>query len=66
MQPVRAGGKLIHQIGLPYHWGTRGRTKGDSANDAFPLVLDPNVFIEEVKAATCDIRAGRKQLGRNS
>ena len=63
MQPVRAGGRAIHQIGLPYHWGSRGRSRGDSANDAFPLALDPNVFIQESKAATCDIRPGRKQSG---
>jgi formate dehydrogenase major subunit len=31
-------------------------TKGDSANDAFAIVLEPNVHIQEVKAATCDVR----------
>ncbi len=66
LQPVRAGGRTIHQVGLPYHWGRRGRSQGESANDAFPLVLDPNVFIQEVKAATCDIRPGRKQWGGGS
>ncbi len=60
MRAIRAGGRMIHQVGLPYHWGRSGRSQGDSANDAFPLVLDPNVFIQEVKAATCDIRPGRK------
>ena len=34
----------------------RGLVTGDSANDLFPLVLDPNVHIQESKAATCDIR----------
>ena len=33
----------------------------DSANDLLPIVLDPNVHIQEAKAATCDIRPGRKQ-----
>ena len=23
----------VHQVGLPYHWGQRGLTTGDSAND---------------------------------
>ena len=48
---------MTHQVGLPYHWGTRGLTTGDSANDLFHLTLDPNVHIQEVKAATCGIRA---------
>jgi formate dehydrogenase major subunit len=33
-------------------------------NDLFPLVLDPNVHIQEVKAATCDIRPGRRPRGK--
>jgi len=54
---------VVHQVGLPYHWGSRGLTRGDSANDLFPIVLDPNVHIQEAKAATCDIRAGRSPRG---
>ncbi len=60
---LRAGGRVIHQVGLPYHWGTRGLVKGDSANDLFELALDPNVHIQEVKAATCDVIAGRRPRG---
>jgi formate dehydrogenase major subunit len=37
---------------------------GDTVNDLFPLVLDPNVHIQEVKAATGDIRPGRRPRGR--
>ena len=36
---------------------------GDSANDLLSVVLDPNVHIQEVKAATCDIRPGRRPRG---
>ena len=57
---LRVGGRVVHQVGLPYHWGQRGLSTGDSANDLFPLALDPNVHIQEVKAATCDIRPGRR------
>jgi formate dehydrogenase major subunit len=53
-------GQRVHQVGLPYHWGTKGLTTGDSANDLAPLVLDPNVHIQESKAFTCDIRPGRR------
>ena len=54
-------GERVHVVGLPYHWGTLGLTTGDAANDLFPIVLDPNVHIQEVKAATCDIRPGRRR-----
>ena len=60
MRPVTIQGKALHQIGLPYHWGSHGLTQGDSANDLLALVLDPNVHIQESKAATCDIRPGRR------
>jgi formate dehydrogenase major subunit len=63
MRPVVVQGRTIHQVGLPYHWGSRGLSTGDSANDLYPLALDPNVHIQEVKAATCDIRAGRRPRG---
>jgi formate dehydrogenase major subunit len=56
-------GRKLHQVGLPYHWGTKGLSTGDSANDLYPIVLDPNVHIQEVKAATCDIRPGRRPRG---
>ena len=59
--PLSVHGRTVHQVGLPYHWGTRGVVTGDSANDLFPIVLDPNVHIQEVKAATCDIRPGRRR-----
>jgi formate dehydrogenase major subunit len=57
---LRLGDRVVHQVGLPYHWGSRGLSTGDSANDLFPLVLDHNVHIQETKAATCDIQPGRR------
>ncbi len=63
MKPLRVDGRVVHQVGLPYHWGSKGITTGDSANDLFPFALDPNVHIQEVKAATCDIRPGRRPRG---
>ena len=63
IRPVEVDGRKTHQVGLPYHWGKRGLTTGDSANDLFHLALDPNVHIQEVKAATCGIRPGRRPRG---
>jgi formate dehydrogenase major subunit len=64
VQPLRIEGRVVHQIGVPYHWGRRGLSVGDTVNDLFPLALDPNVHIQEVKAATCDVRPGRRPRGR--
>jgi formate dehydrogenase major subunit len=61
--PLRVQGEVVHQVGLPYHWGTRGLVTGDSANDLAPIVMDPNVHIQESKAHNCDIRPGRRPRG---
>jgi formate dehydrogenase major subunit len=61
--PLDVMGQKVHQVGLPYHWGYKGLVTGDSANDLFAIALDPNVHIQEVKAATCDIRPGRRPRG---
>jgi formate dehydrogenase major subunit len=64
MRPLRlAGGRIVHQVGIPYHWGERGISTGDSANDLLAVVMDPNTHIQESKAATCDIRPGRRPRG---
>ena len=61
MRPLRVDGRVVHQVGLPWHWGYAGLTQGDSANDLGALSGDPNVSIQESKAFTCDVRAGRRQ-----
>ena len=63
MRPVRVGGQERHQVGLPYHWGSRGLTTGGAANDLTHMALDPNVHIQEVKALSCEIRPGRRPKG---
>jgi formate dehydrogenase major subunit len=63
MAPVRAGGRTVHQVGLPYHYGTGGLAHGDSPNDLVSLALDPNCHIQESKVLTCDVRAGRRPHG---
>jgi formate dehydrogenase major subunit len=61
--PLVVDGREVHQVGLPYHWGSRGYVTGDSANDLVGLALDPNVHIGEYKALTCDVRPGRRPRG---
>ena len=62
-KPLRAGGRTIHQIGVPWHWGSNGLSTGDAANELLSVALDPNVHIMETKAATCDILPGRRPRG---
>ena len=63
IKPLRAGGRTVHQIGLPWHWGPNGLTTGDAANELSHLALDPNVHIQEVKAMAVDIQPGRRPRG---
>ncbi len=63
MTPLTVRGRTIHQVGLPYHWGPNGLTTGDAANELVSIALDPNVHIQETKAATCDIQPGRRPRG---
>jgi formate dehydrogenase major subunit len=60
IRPLRVEGRIIHQVGLPYHWGYAGNDVGDSTNDLGVISGDPNVSIQESKAFTCDVRAGRR------
>jgi formate dehydrogenase major subunit len=62
--PLRIKGRKIHQIGLPYHWGAKGRARGDAANELIGFMGDPNVSIQESKALTGTIEAGRRSRGR--
>ena len=63
VKPIRVDRKVIHQIGLPWHWGFAGPDTGDAANDLISLSGDPNVSIEESKAFVCNVRAGRRTVG---
>ena len=63
MKPLTVDGRVIHQVGLPYHWGRSGLVTGDAANELLSQVLDLNTHISEYKTATCDIRPGRRPRG---
>jgi formate dehydrogenase major subunit len=60
MRPIKMGRRIVHQIGMPYHWGNRGLVTGDSTNELVAFGADPNSTIQESKALTGDIRAGRR------
>jgi formate dehydrogenase major subunit len=65
-RPLTVNGRVVHTIGLPYHWSYLGRVRGDPANELIPFVADPNVSIQESKALTGTIRAGRHSFARRA
>ena len=58
LKPFMIDGKKTHQIGIPWHWGYNGISKGDITNDLSATVGDPTVYIQETKAFLCNVRKG--------
>ena len=59
IRPLRVQGRLVHQVGLPYHWGHRGLVKGDVVNDLLAISEEPNVKIFESKALVCRVEGAQ-------
>jgi len=55
LRPFRIAGKVVHQVGMPWHWGWEGVVTGDVVNHLTALVGDPNVSIHEGKAFVCNV-----------
>jgi formate dehydrogenase major subunit len=55
LRPFRIGGRVLHHVGMPWHWGWQGLVTGDVVNDLTALVGDPNVSIHEAKAFVCNV-----------
>jgi formate dehydrogenase major subunit len=63
-RPFRIDGKVVHQVGMPWHYGWAGVATGDSANDLTPHVGDANTLIPEYKAFLVDVRRAGAGDGR--
>lgn len=59
LRPLPVEGRIVHQIGLPFHWAFAGEVVGANANDLTAIVADPNVSMHECKAFACQVGAGR-------
>ena len=55
MPSLEINGALVHQVGLPYHWGPRGLVTGDVVNDLLAISEEPNVRIFESKGLSCNL-----------
>jgi formate dehydrogenase major subunit len=49
-------GRKVHEVGVLWHWGYSGLSKGDSANLLTPHIGDANTMIPEYKAFLVDVR----------
>ncbi len=58
IRPLQLADRIVHQVALPYHFGTAGLVHGSAANDLLPISGEPNVTIMEAKALTCNIVPG--------
>jgi formate dehydrogenase major subunit len=59
IRPLRIAHRTIHQVAIPFHFGSAGPIHGGTANDLVPLTGDPNVTIHEGKALVCAVVPGR-------
>lgn len=54
-QPFQLNGKLVHEVGIIWHFGYNGLARGDSANILTSHIGDANTMIPEYKAFLCDV-----------
>lgn len=59
LRPFTIGDKLVHQIGMPWHFGWEGYARGAIANVLLTITGDANTSIHSTKAITCALRPGR-------
>jgi formate dehydrogenase major subunit len=63
IRPMQLNGTTVHQVALPYHFGSAGPVRGGAANDLLAISGEPNVTIMEAKALTCNVVPGRLPHG---
>jgi len=56
IKPMEVDGEKVHVVGLPFHWGYMGLSKGDVANDLAPSIGDANSTIPEYKSFLCNVK----------
>jgi formate dehydrogenase major subunit len=65
IRPLTVNGRVIHQVGIPFHWGFAGQVVGGNANDLTALVAEQNVSMHEGKSFACQVeplRSSRRVL----
>jgi len=57
LRPLAVEGKVVHQVGLPFHWAFAGEVVGGNANDLTAILAEPNVSMHEGKVFACQVEA---------
>jgi formate dehydrogenase major subunit len=57
IKPLVVEGRVVHQVGLPFHWAFAGEVVGGNANDLTALLAEPNVSMHEGKVFACQVEA---------
>jgi formate dehydrogenase major subunit len=58
IKPLRIQGKMVEQVGMPWHFGFNGMATGGTANTLTAAVGCANTTIPEFKAFLCNIEKG--------
>ena len=56
IRPYRLKDRVVHHVGLPWHWGYKGLSTGDVVNNLTALVGEPNTTIHESKVFVCNVK----------
>jgi formate dehydrogenase major subunit len=59
IRPLTIHGRTVHQVAMPFHFGSTGLVTGDAVNDLIAMSEEPNVKIMESKALVCRIEPCR-------
>ena len=56
LRPLNVNGSTVHCVSVPWNWGYKGLSTGDSANLLTARVGDPNTGIPEYRSFLCEVR----------
>ena len=66
MKPLKAGGKEVTIVWMPYNWGFQGLSTGASVNHLTIDATDPGAGTQETKACLVDVvKTGRPSSGKS-
>jgi anaerobic selenocysteine-containing dehydrogenase len=56
IRPLQVNGATVHYVSVPWNWGYKGLSTGDSANMLTARIGDPNTGIPEYRSFLCEVR----------
>src|SRR5262249_10962741 len=59
VRPLIVSGRVVHQVGIPFHWGFAGQVVGGNANDLTSLVCQQTRTMNEETSSRGQVEPGR-------